>query len=397
MKLKFVLYIVILIMFTNSILAIGIGSVGGPGKLINFKPGDKKTYTYSIKANRPPLVLDYDITVSGKLSEYITVEPKYIKNIKNPAILNFKVHVNLPETLIEQGQITNFVTVTEVPTSSLNSGGTGSIGSARGKIIINMPYEGYKINSELNAPNLNENDIAKMQISVQNLGTNLIDKISATINVFDDQQNSITTLYTNELSVGYFEQIFLEADFDSTGFPPGKYTATAIINYDGQPEENLSDSFFVGTKNIGVMSHTTRLIAGIIAPFDVRVKSNWNNNVNIYAKIFIDDLITQTPTIKLDKMGMGTLSTYLDSQSLTSGNKDLRITLFYDGSSSNYKGNVTVLSQEEFQKSQDEKKPSTFDGDTNWMLIGAVTVLVLLNILVLIVLKKRKKKQQTQW
>ncbi|MBT5021263.1 hypothetical protein HOK51_06155 [Candidatus Woesearchaeota archaeon] len=385
---KIILNIILVIILCTPVFGLGIGSSGDLYPSIEFYP-DKSYSFYYLLRTKATGVNDYMFFARGDLAEYVSFDPPIIKNKKisrtDYTTFPFHINIDLPPKVDKPGIHEIIVDIIEKK-SGLKSMIT-AYPKVEVKIKVRVLYEGYKIESRLSVPNLNENEKGLARIHIENIGSKKIDKISAKIDIFDSDKQQVTTLFTKEHSIAIRGSTSLEADFDSTGFPSGNYSAIAEITYD-DGTEYLNDSFMIGTKVVKVIDHSKNITVDTIEPFSFKIISHWNNPLNVYAKVYLQGKEFQTATVNIGNLETEQLKTYIDTNGMETGEHDVDITLFYQDGTTNYKGKIDVL-----------KKPlnmntAMFIGGTNWTIVSFVFILIILNILILLVLKKKKKQKQ---
>lgn len=381
---KKIMLIILFLLAIPIVQAVGVGAPGGPNKFVEFEPGKSVIFQYLLRSNRHGTI-GYQFGAEGDLAKYLTFYPKQFDRIDSTGgtiHTPFSVGLDLPQVIDEPGIHEIWVTASEVAPA-----GAGVIALSRIKFLIEVRvlFPGYKIEADLVAPNINENEVSNMKVSISNWGTYPVNSIKAKIDVFDDDKILVGTVYTNEDSIPVRGSTTLDSYFDSTGLPPGNYSATAEIEWDGGIEI-VDDTFLIGTKVVDVTNHTKTLFKDTINPFKINIKSRWNNKLNnVYAIVRLEGKDFKTPSLNIDNLGETQLEAYIDTTGMERGNKEVQIVLYFENYQTVYTGEVEILNKPL------EEAPVAVNTLTI-SLILIVLLLVLLNILILLYLKRKKRR-----
>ena len=165
-----VLIILIYLIFSAiSVQAVGLSSRNSIVKKTDFIPNTQQTFAYMLRTT-VDFTQDYELIAQGDLAHLITFEPgPILKNISPGQDPWFNVIINFPAL---EGDITPGLHDIRIGVLEGSSGG-GQIGGRTAvstKIVVRILYPGKYLKANLNAPNVNINELAKMSVNLENWG-----------------------------------------------------------------------------------------------------------------------------------------------------------------------------------------------------------------------------------
>jgi len=244
----------------------------------------------------------------------------------------------------------------------------------KGVIDILVLYPGKYLEWSTSAENLNVNETSNIFITATSLGTETINKIQGKINVYDHQNNTISTIYTDTKTLESDTSQKLTANFDSSGLEKGNYYYDATLYWDNNVSGPKQGSFRIGSLEVFIKDYTKTFFIEAISPFSVVVESDWSGVINgVYAKIQTPNEELVTPTISLANFKQGTMKTFWDTRGLGEGVFDGKITVYYQG---NQKTEDVKL----YVNMTEPKKSSDSEG----FLAGMSTTTLILIIVILL-------------
>lgn len=315
--------------FSENVYAVGI-QPGLPYETIVYEPGLHKEYSYNL--NNANKIHSY---VTGDLLQYVQL----IDSDPDSGPRTIVVKIDFPETL-EPGSYTIYVGGTEI---SENQGTVGGLASIRTRIPVLVLYPGkYPVISGLSVDNVNVNEKSNVVVSVHNFGEETIDSITATVEIFDMNNNTITELTTNTDSVSANEDAVLKTVLDTSiyGLEPGLYRAEASIVYDGIIyNQTVQKEFMIGKLSVNIIDSTKQVFINSTNKFYILLESDWSGEINdVYAKIYMPNkVVLKTPTVDLIRppndqriyKAQAKLETYWETNDLLVGDYDVQIELYY--------------------------------------------------------------------
>jgi len=350
---------------------------------IDFKPGLEKTFNFAVT----PSNMDVKLSVSGYLSEYVTLSKTLIRF--NSTDRAFKVMIKLPEKIENPGHHKLWIAAKEVIDNSKISGNVGTSCNAMVYILIHVLNPGKYVEMSLSAPNINLNEPVNFAVNVKSFGEEDISSIKAAIDVYSPDNEKLATIYTDEKPLKSNTEETLHAQLSTIGYHAGTYSAVAILNYDGETKEDKK-SFRIGELKIKIINYTKEFEKDKINKLDIEIESDWGNKIeNVYGKIKINESIIQTPNIELLPWEKKIITTYWDTTNIQAGFYDAEITIYYEDKTTTETGMVSVI-----------EKKVTFAEEPGVIRLSTTTMLILIIILLIIVdiiwITKKGKSERKQ-
>ncbi|MBA3064139.1 hypothetical protein FP803_01745, partial [Candidatus Woesearchaeota archaeon] len=131
---------------------------------IDFKPGLEKTFNFAVT----PSNMDVKLSVSGYLSEYVTLSKTFIRFNSTDRI--FRVIIKLPEKIDKPGHHKVWIAAEEVIDESKIGGNIGTSCNAMVYILIHVLNPGKYVEMRLSAPDVDLNEPVNFAVSVKSFG-----------------------------------------------------------------------------------------------------------------------------------------------------------------------------------------------------------------------------------
>lgn len=381
---KFVIIVLIFLLLNQAVFALGLSPAK---KVLNFAPNKEETITFNL-INNENMDLKVFVEVTGKLADYIQISDKALTISKNEKSKELKLEITLPESFEKPGLIESTIKVNQVSDAEQGATQISTMPSIKAKLQLRVPFPSKYIESKL-VIDKNEEKV-RFVMPIFNYGGEDIDNVKAFLKIFDTKNNLIRELETESSSIDSDSQAKLSASWQADNI--GSYYAITNIDYDGEKLE-LKESFDIGAPFINI----TKIIVnnfrlGDIAKFDIFLKSDWNDAINVYGDAVISEgdktyLVFKTDSVDLLPEKEGIVNVYWDTTDMPEGEYNLNFLIKYPQGKSehNVKLNVnkdsitTILSPERLI----DKK--------NIILAIAILILVIINI-ALVYLKRFRKK-----
>jgi hypothetical protein len=363
--------LVSLLLISNSVHALGIR----PGIYeINYHPNEKRVIEFAINENNPNRKVIF--SAEGELASYVTFDKTYIIGSgKVTATITFPGEMKTP------GANKLYIAAIEAP---LQSQFVGTAVGVRAVIKIYVPYPGKYIEPSLIIPDANIGQKVPVELKVINRGTEDL-TVNSVINFYDSSMRQVDKFTFEPVQIGTEEYDYFRRYLNSDNLKPDNYLAEAIIDYSGL-KQKMNATFRIGNLYINITDFTKNISAGEINPFIIKVKSNWNGNIQgVYADVKISnetfETSFRTPQIELMAWEEKEILGYFEAKGLKGGNYKIDITV-------NYVGHTTFDSGVLFVKGKAMSKI--------WIIVGVIAILIALIGIYLIVkrLKKPKRKKR---
>lgn len=339
--------------------------------------------------------------VTGYIQPEVTTDcPDYIKYNNDPTNNNdgsitFTTTLTLPSKMPQPGLTRCGVKIRE------GAPRTGSLIETRTELIaivtINAPYPGEYAKIALTANNANQGDPIIFEISAENLGENAISNAQATIELTNEKGEKVATLLTETKDILPRSTATLTKEFDTKDYQPGRYTATARMQYKKGAATDKK-GFIIGSFYVDIVSFTTNFETGKEEQFSINIENLWGNTIeNAYADItLLNEGLTaaelKTAATRLSPWEKGALSTEINTNQFAPGEYQAEITLTYG------KGSTTKTGEVTFELPQTEQEPlikKITNAISNPSIVAAAISAIILIDMILIIRKKARKKRQT--
>jgi len=378
----FILLLVFVLILIKPIYAVGIYFPNN--NEMDFKPGIEKTFNFAATPSR----MDVKLSVSGYLSEYVTLSKTFIRS--NSTDRAFKVIIKLPEKIEKPGHHKVWIAAEEIIDESKISGNIGTSCNAMVYILIHVLNPGKYVDMWLSAPDVNLNEPVNFAVRVKSFGEEDINSIKAAIDVYNPNNEKLATVYTNEKSLKSNTEETLHAQLSTAGYKAGTYMAVATLNYDGKTKEDKK-KFRIGELNIKIINYTKEFEKDKTNKFDIEIESDWGNNIKeVYGEIKINNSIIKTPSIGLAPWEKKIITAYWDTNNVEIGVYYAEMTIYYEDKTTVEIGKVEVIEKKEALV----EKPGiiTISLSTTTILILIIILLIVIDIIWMTRKRKEKKK-----
>jgi hypothetical protein len=314
-----------------AVSAIGIS----PGMLkIDFEPWLNKTHTYYVRGGGLPIEV-YTNPTKCILSEYIKPSISYVE-LSPGEIRYFSVEINLPGKIEEPGLHKCEIIASEVKQEDLP--GVSALSGVGASIYIYVPYPYKYLQAVLHAANVNMSKPVPFNIELKSRGIENV-TASATITIYDINGKSVATLYTSPVFVESQKTGELSAVWDTTGMPPGRYLAKAVVEYGGEEPALPETEFKIGDILLRILNITYSEGAkpGDIVRFNVDIDSYWNSKIEgAYIDLSVKKegnqlSTTRSESFDIDAWSERIVTVYWDTSGLDEGEYELEFLVKYEG------------------------------------------------------------------
>lgn len=312
--------------------ALGMGTLGS--KEFEFVPG-KEVDISVLVTNSVNAAFPIKVYPSGEIAEYLTLkneENEIVLGSKGSARFDFKL--KMPMSFDKPGEHSAFIFAEQIPPE--DAGGMIGIIRIGNKIIIHVPYPGKYIDSWLSVENTRVKQDVTFSIEVNHRGSELINDIYADVHVFDEKDEKIATVRTNNMILQSDTTDILEGVWYAD-VKPGKYKVIADIYYDGETKKTNDYNFNLGSPSIKITEIINdTIVNGTVAKIPVKVKSEWNIKINdVFAELKIfDESGNEIETIKSETINIGpwaihTFNLFWDTRNANVGEYKASVDIHY--------------------------------------------------------------------
>lgn len=378
---KKIIFFLSFFLFSANVIAISMSQMPLENRIIIFEPYLEKDFSVSVYNSERIESVIYP----GSLGAYATL----IDDDPYGGPREIKMHLSLPETL-DPGVYEVIFGGKEYR----NVGGTvGGLASVVTRIKILSLHEGVYPDFSLSANDMGLGEKMNLTVNIENFGTQDIQNAYASIEIYDPNNNLVTTLKTANVLVpskkNDLQPVIVKVAFDSSQFnlQPGFYKAVATLSYDGRTmPEKREATFRLGTLEVFVRDWTKVIYANVTNKFVVTIESDWAGGIeDVFARVYVPDQVLKTPNLDLSKFQTASLETYWEAKKLELRNYTITIEVFYAGTSIKKDVQVEVVAPIE----PVEEKPFKISP----MAIGAIilALLIALNIYFFVFKKNNDK------
>ncbi|GIU70272.1 MAG: hypothetical protein KatS3mg002_1508 [Candidatus Woesearchaeota archaeon] len=276
-------------------------------------------------------------------------------------------------------------------------GGTvGGLAAVASRVTVISLYDGVYPSFSIIANDIGLGEKTNITATIENFGTDTINGAYVNFEIYDPEDNLITTLKSNNVIVPSKKEtlnpVIAYATFDSSKFEirPGFYKVLATLNYDGKvSSEKKEATFRIGTLNVFIKDWTNKIYHNVTNKFIIRIESDWSGLINdVYAKIYTPDGTLKTPNLDLNKFQSANLESYWEVKKTGLGNQTITIEVFYSGTSVKKDVIVEVVPP----IGPGVEKPSNIYSLN--ILIIVLLILIISNIYFFVLRNKKKDNQQ---
>lgn len=376
---KFVIIALIFLMLNQIAMALGISPAK---KVMDFAPNKEETITFNL-INNENRDLRVFVEISGELAEYIQIPNNIVTIKKDEKSRGLDLEIILPENVERPGLIESTVKVSRISAAEQGAIQISTMPSIKAKLQLRVPYPSKYIESMLVVDKDDKEDKkVRFVMPIFNYGVEDIENARAFLKIFDNENNLMRDLETESTSIDSGSQAKLSSNWQAETI--GSYYATADIDYDGKSLE-LNERFIVGAPFVNITKiFVNNFRLGDIAKFDIYLKSDWNDKINVYADalIFKDDkthLSSRIEPIDLLAGKEGIVNLYWETKNIAEGDYDLNLTIKYELGES--KHNVKIMVNEDSITTSLTPERIVSGRDIIIYLTVAIVILIVVNVL----------------
>jgi len=380
---KFFIIVFFLFILLFSFSSVKATWVSGTMKItLDFIPDMEKTFVYS--AGGPAGV--YTAYVKGTLNESFILDQTTFF-LKPGETIRLTAKLKLPQTL-DPGIYGNFICFLQGEPTNGESGSAVVVRTESCAIInIRSLYSEPKIEINLNAPNLNINEKKEFSINVNSWTEQNLD-IRGSIKIKNSDGTVLKTLKTEEKKLLSGKTQILHSVFNAHDFSQGKYNASAVVFYTGGFEED-EKTFEIGALDFDILNFTKQFEADKINPFEIEIKSYWNNDVTVDAVVYLrinDSFVKfgETPPFDIKPLERKKITGYFDANGLRPINYDSKVVLYYEGKTTEKTATIVIIPKERIV----EMPAST-------TILLAILIIIVLFLIFIVIFMMRKLQKQT--
>ncbi len=368
-----------------------------PGRTtLSYEPGKVQTVSVTvINSDAKDVVLA--VYVRGALNESITLRDTSLSMNLNEREKQISFDVRMPYGLkpgLHSADVVVMQSPEQLPQSKTTVGMALAVAT---QVHVFVPYPGKYLEGELKV--LGDEKEKKFYAVVTNRGTERIERAHATIAIFDGAGKRVKTIESNDLALVPNEKRELAANW-IVDVPRGRYTARAVVDYDG--EKVLFESGFeIGEFALELLDlYVEDFTLGGIAKFNMLVQNQWNEPITqAYTSMRVldsdfnelADIKSAAYDIPPDKKT--TMVYYWDTKDIVEGLYNANILLYYGDKKTQHdlkldvrRSSIQVIGLGRVVSNEEGK------GNGSLVIILGVIIgfLILLNVLWFVILRKRK-------
>jgi len=383
---KRIIFFLLFIFFSTNALAISMNQMAVEDRIVIFEPYLEKDFSVFVFNSEKVESIMYP----GGLEPYATI----IDDNQYGPPREIKMRLSLPETLSPGSYDVLFG-----GREYYNVGGTvGGIAAVASRVTVLSLYDGLYPKFSVAATDIGLGERMNITVTIENFGTQDIGGAYASIDIYDPDNNLVTTLKTNNVAVpskkNSLQPTIVQATFDSSKFDllPGFYKAVGTLSYDGQTLPDKSEAAFrLGTLTVTIKDWTRTIYANVTNKFVVTIESDWSGRIDdVYARVSTPDGILKTPNLDVDKFQTTQLETYWEVKKTELGNQTISIELFYAG--------ISIIKQVIVEVTPPigpgVEKPSSISISPTLIGITVLALLIAINIYFFVF--KRNKNENNQ-
>ena len=364
--------VLVFLIFILCPFALGAAGVSPGYRDINFEPNLKESVYFNFIGDPDS---DFEIYLSGDLSEYAKVSPSTVKGSGR-----VDVYFDFPEKIDLPGPHIVYVGARQARKENVQ--GVAIVSNVQGVIHVNVPYPDSYLSLNLEAKNAKAGEPVELKLDLRNLGKAAA-RAKSTIEIYNSASKRIRMLDLGEDEIAPGDSKSYQEKLETTSYPAGFYKARAASAYSGKTAE-AEKEFRLGELYVNITGYTENLERDKINKFDINVESLWNDPLeNVFAEVSIPNynINFPTPSIKLNGFEKGTVTGYFDTTGIEEKSFEAVIKLHYEG------------------KITERKAILRFKKEANYLLyglIGALLLAVIIFILVLLWHNRLKKRQNAK-
>ncbi len=367
----------------------GIGLAPASSRF-DFKSNSVQEGRFRIIADEVPSKII--LTTEGDLGEFIELEKDVLVMEEKEQWVSFKI--NMPEDM-NPGERRGGILALNVPKDTTRENVVIATTAIVHQVKVNVPYPGKYLTGKLYVTNTKVQDDIIFTIALANWGKEDINNVKGTISIKGPTNEELAVLHTNEISMKANEESKLLATWNTEH--EGSYFAQVIVEYDGTILE-LSKPFSVGSLDIEIERIAVdNFKIGQIAKLDIYLRNKWNEPVRVDGRVEVfedNKMISSFNTAPVDVGAQSTdiMSAYWNTEGVETGEYDIVVKANYKGKTSERLFNSIVsIDDIQFKDFISGKAISSKGKNNTPLLVGAVIILIILNILLFIYINKKLK------
>ncbi|MBU1111239.1 MAG: hypothetical protein KJ896_00535 [Nanoarchaeota archaeon] len=345
---------------------------------------------------------DVNITLEGDLADYAEVSESYLNMESGSGLITVTMIMPVLDT---PGEHILYVCAEEIP-EELPYGQKPMLGATakiRGFIETFIPYPGKYVDLSFDYDHsVQVGEKMYFTTTLISRGDEVINKATGNIIITDVDGNDVTSVSLTEVNnLNPSTQQDMQAEWDTTGINPGSYNVKAVVDYDGNSAGTSVYYAKIGDINLNIISLTPiELPEDSIAEITIMSESIWNEIIEYYAVLSINDSSgnvleeVTSPTAEIDPWKTGSLSVFLNTESLEVGSPyEAEVTLFYDSKETTESFDITIV-QSKVQGTSDylpAVEQSSFNISTTTMLLILALIIIIILVTALVLHKGRKR------
>ena len=385
------------IFMISSVFALGVT----PARTtLDFEPGLSRSVEFQI-LNSGNEDMKIVFSAQGELADYISLSVADAEIGATEGSKTFSYTLNLPQSL-SPGLHTGEVFAMQLPTGSTSEGSQILATLAvRTQVHLYVPYPGKYANAKMYVYGANVGEDVKFVIPVISAGEFDLTSVRANVDVYNKLNEKVSSFNTDSISVASGARKELVYNWKAD-VPIGDYIAKASLIYDDGTIE-LEEVFSIGSEELELQEISVNDFSlGEIAKLEMLVENKWSEPIGgAHIETTIkNDRGGVVSSFKSASYDVGALSkqvfvSYWDTAGVKIGTYETEVSINYADKSSK-KGLQFDVEENRLTVIGLGYVISADGGDGSntlmYILIGAVVVLILINLLWFVVFRRKFKK-----
>ena len=384
------------IFMISSVFALGVT----PARTtLDFEPGSSRSVEFQI-LNSGNEDMKIVFSAQGELAEYISLGVKDAEIGATEGSKTFSYSLNLPSELTP-GLHTGEVFALQLPSGATSEGSQILATLAvRTQVHLYVPYPGKYANAKMYVYGADVGEEVRFVIPVVSAGEFDLTSVRANIDVYNKLGEKVASFNTDSVSVASGARKELVYNWKAD-VPIGDYIAKASLIYD-EGTLDLEETFSVGSKELELQEISVNDFSlGEIAKLEMLVENKWSEPIGgaHVETTIVNDRGGVVSSFKSASYDVGALSkqvfvSYWDTAGVKVGTYETEVSINYADKSSK-KGLQFDVEENRLTVIGLGYVISAGGGESNslmYILIGAVVVLILINLLWFFLFRKRFKK-----
>src|SRR3989344_480817 len=375
------LFVVLLILLSilQSAHALGITP---PVYDFAYAPGEKHKFNFNIRNDGAPTYIN--VTAKGSFAPAIHANTYYFF-LKSGEAKDVTIELETPELKTPGKHITELFFTQVAPKRYGRPSELSAVVAVVGQLMTRVPFQQKHAEISLGTSNTKHGEKAYFTVSVANYGIEMINKASGMIRIADEKNSaSATAPLTDLTNLGSLATCTMYAEIGTQSLRPGKYSATAIIDYDTLKASD-TEEFKITDLAINILGITSPdVMQGQLAKVTATVESLWGEDINAFAQINLKDASgatvaeATTPTTNVPAFGNTALIAYINTNNVPAGSYTAEVTVNYAGKQASGTSQITI-----------NEKPQQKKYEFNY---GYAILLLIIIVLAVMLLRKKHEK-----